>query len=83
MELWEIEELIYLEEQHFKLIANLKNKSILLQDEVAIKKNIMSLSQELRKVNSKGIENKVKIILLKRRLQKLYLKVNELNTIYH
>lgn len=83
MKLWEIEENVYLEEKHFELVVNKRNNSIFLQDEVTIKQNVQKLIQEIRKTEKNNWKDKLKALLLKRRLQKLYVKTDIMRTIYH
>lgn len=81
MDLKNIQNELYLLEKHVEFY-NYSNE-ILLQDEVKTKQNIIKLSHQLLRIKPKTISDRWKKYWLKRRIQKLYLKVDSLKTIYN
>ncbi|WWT40141.1 hypothetical protein [Staphylococcus phage PT94] len=81
MDLQDIQNELYLLEK--KVQSYNHSGKILLQDEVKIKKEIMDLSITLLKITSSTISERWRRYLLKRRIQRLYLKIDSLKTIYN
>lgn len=81
MDLQDIQNELYLLEK--KVQSYKHSGKILLQDEVKIKKEIMDLSITLLKITSSTISERWRRYLLKRRIQRLYLKIDSLKTIYN
>lgn len=81
MDLHNIQDELYLLEKHVEFYSH--SNRILLQDEVKTKQDIIKLSHQLLRIKPKTISDRWKKYRLKRRIQKLYLKVDSLKTIYN
>lgn len=81
MDFHNIQDKLYLLEKHVEFYC--RSNKIPLKDEVKTKQDIIKLSHQLLRIKPKTISDRWKKYRLKRRIQKLYLKVDSLKTIYN
>lgn len=81
MDLHNIQDELYLLEKAVELYNH--SGRILLQDEAQTKKEIMNLSNQLLKLQPTTMSDRLVKFRLKRRIQRLYVKVDSLKIIYN